>query len=609
MVRAALIDTPADLVWDARIATFLDHAVARRPLPARPLLQPARGPPPLRPAEPRQLRRDRALRGSRRAADPARRRPRAARGADDPRHGAAPWAAALLAAARAARSSACSASTSRAPGCATSSASAGATSSSTSRTRWSSPPTSSSSGSCSGPSEAAFYAIASRLFQLVFGLASVVTSLLYPAFAEYEGSGEQERQRRLLLSGLRGGSAAALVLALPLLVIPANLIHAWVGDGFSESAPVLALLALVLLVHQPVWMLTQYLIARGRQREIAQAADRRGGGEPRSVGRAGAHRRHVGRRARDAARRRRRARRRGPALGRAGCRTARGRALARAAAAGAAGARPRGARSSASPAASAPTRSSSCSPSASPGRVLASAAVWRLGLTADERRSFSRQIGRGGAQRAASARGDLAAGHVFVDRERCARSSARPRTRSGRVRARPRRARLRGRGRRAALRAPRPGPRRRRARRAVPVSPSATTSGTALTRVATTGRPASIASSSTIPKPSQRDVCTKTSARSSQSRMSVRPGRVTASSSPSSATSCRVSASSGPLPRMARRASGTRRANARERRAAASRGPSARSAGRRRARAARPPGSPRRRASAPTARSGSSSSP
>ena len=71
-------------------------------------------------------------------------------------------------------------------------------------------------------------------------------------------------------SGLRGGSAAALVLALPLLLIPANLIHAWVGDGFSESAPVLALLALVLLVHQPVWMLTQYLIARGRQREIAR---------------------------------------------------------------------------------------------------------------------------------------------------------------------------------------------------------------------------------------------------------------------------------------------------------------------------------------------------
>jgi O-antigen/teichoic acid export membrane protein len=121
-----------------------------------------------------------------------------------------------------------------------------------------------------GAREAAIYTIASRLFQLAFGLASVVTSLLYPAFAEYEGSGEEERQRRLLLAGLRGGSAAALLLALPLLVIPENLVTAWVGDGYSDSAPVLALLAAVVLVHQPVWMLTQYLIARGRQREIAR---------------------------------------------------------------------------------------------------------------------------------------------------------------------------------------------------------------------------------------------------------------------------------------------------------------------------------------------------
>jgi len=121
-----------------------------------------------------------------------------------------------------------------------------------------------------GAREAAIYAIASRLFHLAFGLASVVTSLLYPAFAEYEGSGEEERQRRLLLTGLRGGSAAALVLALPLLVIPESLVQAWVGDAYVDSAPVLALLAVVLLVHQPVWMLTQYLIAKGKQREIAR---------------------------------------------------------------------------------------------------------------------------------------------------------------------------------------------------------------------------------------------------------------------------------------------------------------------------------------------------
>jgi O-antigen/teichoic acid export membrane protein len=121
-----------------------------------------------------------------------------------------------------------------------------------------------------GAREAAVYAIASRLFQLAFGLASVVTSLLYPAFAEYEGAGQEERQRRLLLAGLRGGSAAALVLALPLLAIPEHLISGWLGPGYEDSAPVLALLAAVVLLHQPIWMLTQYLVARGRQREISR---------------------------------------------------------------------------------------------------------------------------------------------------------------------------------------------------------------------------------------------------------------------------------------------------------------------------------------------------
>jgi O-antigen/teichoic acid export membrane protein len=121
-----------------------------------------------------------------------------------------------------------------------------------------------------GPREAAIYAIASRLFQLAFGLASVLTGLLYPAFAEYEGARDEARQQRLLLSGLRGGSAAALVLALPLLVIPEQLITGWLGSGYEDSAPVLALLALVVLLHQPIWLVTQYLVARGRQQQMAR---------------------------------------------------------------------------------------------------------------------------------------------------------------------------------------------------------------------------------------------------------------------------------------------------------------------------------------------------
>jgi O-antigen/teichoic acid export membrane protein len=120
-----------------------------------------------------------------------------------------------------------------------------------------------------GASPAAVYGVPAKLFALVFGVGTAATSLMFPAFAELEGSGDVERQRRLLLSGLRGGMALMLVLALPLLFIPDLLIHAWIGGGFHGSYAVMAILAAVLLVHQPIYVLTQFLIARGLQREIA----------------------------------------------------------------------------------------------------------------------------------------------------------------------------------------------------------------------------------------------------------------------------------------------------------------------------------------------------
>lgn len=123
-----------------------------------------------------------------------------------------------------------------------------------------------------GAEAAALYAVPAKLFQLAFGLCSVGAILMFPAFAEHEGAQEAERQRRLLLVGLRGSIAAGLVVALPLLLIPDLVIEAWLrDDGFGESTPVLSLLAIVILVHQPIYLLTNFLIARGRQNEIARA--------------------------------------------------------------------------------------------------------------------------------------------------------------------------------------------------------------------------------------------------------------------------------------------------------------------------------------------------
>jgi O-antigen/teichoic acid export membrane protein len=121
-----------------------------------------------------------------------------------------------------------------------------------------------------GPEAAALYAIPAKLFSLAYSLGSVGTRLLYPALSEYEGSRELDRQRRLLLTGLRGATAATLLLALPLLFIPGQLIEAWIGEQLEESSAVMALLALVAIVHQPIYLLTQFLIARARQQQIAR---------------------------------------------------------------------------------------------------------------------------------------------------------------------------------------------------------------------------------------------------------------------------------------------------------------------------------------------------
>ena len=120
-----------------------------------------------------------------------------------------------------------------------------------------------------GSAASGVYSVPAKLFALVFGIGTAATSLMFPAFAEFEGAGDTARQRRLLLIGLRAGTALMLLLALPLLLIPDLLIHAWIGDGFQQSYAVLAILAGVLLIHQPIYILTQYLIAVGRQRSIA----------------------------------------------------------------------------------------------------------------------------------------------------------------------------------------------------------------------------------------------------------------------------------------------------------------------------------------------------
>ena len=142
-----------------------------------------------------------------------------------------------------------------------------------------------------GSAASGVYSVPAKLFALVFGIGTAVTSLMFPAFAELEGAGAPERQRRLLLVGLRVGTALMLVLALPLLLIPDLLIRAWIGGGFHGSYAVMAILAGVLLVHQPIYVLTQGGPANATTTECRHGVARRFG--PRRCVRPGRPRRSL----------------------------------------------------------------------------------------------------------------------------------------------------------------------------------------------------------------------------------------------------------------------------------------------------------------------------
>jgi O-antigen/teichoic acid export membrane protein len=120
-----------------------------------------------------------------------------------------------------------------------------------------------------GPRQAAIYAIPAKLFSTAFGIGTAGQRLMLPAFSEFEGAADRLRQRLYLRSGIRLGMAAMLLLALPLLLIPGHVIRAWVGFTYVSGRTSLAVLAVVLLVIQPTQVLGQYLLARGRQRRIA----------------------------------------------------------------------------------------------------------------------------------------------------------------------------------------------------------------------------------------------------------------------------------------------------------------------------------------------------
>ena len=126
-------------------------------------------------------------------------------------------------------------------------------------------------GTILGPEKVAFYAVATRLFGLASRMGQIGTDLLLPLQSELEGRAEHDRQRALVVSGIRSSMCVAVLLAFPLFVLPSWTLTAWLGSGFQASVVPLALLGLAVLFTQPNAVLSQYLFAGGRPAQLALA--------------------------------------------------------------------------------------------------------------------------------------------------------------------------------------------------------------------------------------------------------------------------------------------------------------------------------------------------
>jgi O-antigen/teichoic acid export membrane protein len=124
-------------------------------------------------------------------------------------------------------------------------------------------------GAVLGAKQVALYGVAARLFDLATSVAATGTDVMLPVQSELEGRGEQSRQRALTTTGIRAATCVAVLLALPMVVLPAWVLHAWLGSGFSASIAPLALLGATVPFTVITSVLGQFLIARGRPSLLA----------------------------------------------------------------------------------------------------------------------------------------------------------------------------------------------------------------------------------------------------------------------------------------------------------------------------------------------------
>jgi len=115
----------------------------------------------------------------------------------------------------------------------------------------------------------AIWAVALRLTETIQRITGTLNGVLFPVVVDSATAGEADRLKLLFLQGTRLSLAMVILIAAGLVLLARPLVMVWVGPQFSESIPIIYILALVVIVRVGNSTATTVLKGAGKHRLLA----------------------------------------------------------------------------------------------------------------------------------------------------------------------------------------------------------------------------------------------------------------------------------------------------------------------------------------------------
>lgn len=117
-------------------------------------------------------------------------------------------------------------------------------------------------------SSVATYGIGLRVATFAVQFIKQLSNALSPAIAACHGAGKAESVREMLIQGSKYSLGVALVICMPMCLLPDLVIRAWIGEGYDGAAGVMGLLGLSLIASAPTMIGANVLAMAGRERRM-----------------------------------------------------------------------------------------------------------------------------------------------------------------------------------------------------------------------------------------------------------------------------------------------------------------------------------------------------